>query len=205
MSKKVIFAVLFSFSLLLVVVEFFVNPPKTHKVSSVNLENNDAILAGEDITQEEEPISAIYVNNKSFEDIGILDVNISNIALANILFKTAKLNTIKDGFRSISVVFKQGDNVILKVIEFQPSETSSSSRIFNIVKSRVYQSIPISKRDKITINQTNSFGEHSFYYNNKEEFPNMVFLVIKGKDKVLAFEYEQKRHDIVIKSINSLF
>lgn len=71
--------------------------------------------------------------------------------------------------------------------EFNPGSLQSAKEVYDLIKQKCTGEIGV------ILNETNSFGEASFYV-NYFEFPEKVFLVFRKGTKVFAFTYNKELH-----------
>jgi len=81
--------------------------------------------------------------------------------------------------------------------EFNPGSTQSAKEIYDLIKQKCAGEIGV------ILNETNSFGDGSFYA-NYFEFPEKVFVVFRKGTHVFAFTYGKELHDGVTKLIGLL-
>lgn len=206
MSKKSIFAILVAVCAAFVALEFLIASPLTGKLdnkSNLAEQNNSN---NSEFTVEKEPTP--FLNNveiDNFIDAGIENVQIKDLKNEDYIFKAVAINSDEDGFSACSASFVENNNLLLKITEFHAEKEITTANVFNTIKAKFYQFVGEEDNSDKNINQTNAFGEHSFYYNNNKEYPDMVFLVVKGEDKVMAFEYKKEDNDKIIPVINNIF
>ncbi len=198
MSKKVIFLILLLVCGVFATLEFLISPPQT---SSLNKNN-------ENIEQEAGNKSIPYLKGfkiSDFSTVEFADLSIEELKFADTLFKSVSLATLNEEFSASSALIKSEGDTVVKITEFHAKKNITSAKLFEMIKSHLYENIPEDDKNTIIINQTDSFGEHSFYFNNKKNHPGMVFLVVKGHNKVMAFEYQEEDHDKISLAINNIF
>lgn len=78
--------------------------------------------------------------------------------------------------------------------EFNPGSSQSAQEVYELVKQKCSREIGV------IINETNSYGESSFYVNYFES-PEKVFLVFRKGGKVFAFTYAKDFHKSMEKLI----
>ena len=71
--------------------------------------------------------------------------------------------------------------------EFDPGSLQSAKEVYDLIKQKCSGEIGV------ILNETNSFGEASFYV-NYFEFPEKVFLVFRKGTKVFSFTYNKELH-----------
>lgn len=214
-SKKNILIGLIILSFSFAIVEYLVQPPKISQLFSDNSnhQENDqlnSIISTADFNietpiEQEEPIVMQHVSKKNFENAGILGIQIYELNITDNLFKRISLTEEVDNIKMITGLFFQNSAPFIKIYEFHPLENSETTSLYNNIYAKLQQSIEENEQDLININKTNSFGEGSFYFNNKKNYPEMVFLVIISQNKILAFEYQSNNHEKVKKLLEVLF
>lgn len=71
--------------------------------------------------------------------------------------------------------------------EFNPGSAQSAQEVYDLIKQKCTSEIGV------ILNETNSFGEHSFYV-NYFEYPEKVFLVFRKGTRVFAVTYGKELH-----------
>lgn len=197
MSKKVIFIFIVSVSLFFVAMEFLLNPPKSSKVKNeqqVSTNNDNQTFSIENQLTPPQPIFTSFITKEAFVKSEFNDVQLVKIERIDNFFKFINIKPNEDDFSVISAVFNKDDETIATIFEFQPETEATTAKIFSTLFSKLRDNITEEQKEDINLNQTNSFGDHSFYFNNKQ-YEEMVFLVVKSADKILAFEYKKENHE----------
>lgn len=81
--------------------------------------------------------------------------------------------------------------------EFNPGSAQSAKEFYDLVKQKCAAEIGV------ILNETNGFGEGSFYV-NYFEYPDKVFLVFRKGTKIFAFTYSKEIHGEMTKLIGLL-
>jgi len=81
--------------------------------------------------------------------------------------------------------------------EFDPDSAESAKEIYDLMKQKCSGEIGV------ILNETNSFGDDSFYV-NYFEYPEKVFLVFRKGTRVFAFNYTKDLHQSIVKLIGLL-
>jgi len=193
MSKKLILLILIILSGIFISLEYYFQPPKIIKIKPLEKKNqgnqeNNVNFSIENNT------SSYFIKEEDFTKVKIFNVKIVETKRNSALFHRINIDTLKDGFEVISVVFEKNKKIFLKVYEFHPQRETTSTKIFNIIYHKLKQSIQSNEQDFIDLNQTNLLETKSFYFNDRINFPEMVFLTIKFSEKILSFEYKKEHH-----------
>lgn len=197
MSKKIIFIFIVAVSLFFATMEFLLNQPKSKEIkneqqnSNINNNQNFDIENNVDIP---DPIFTSFINKESFEKSDFKEVQMVKVERINTFFNFINITPEEDDFSVITATFSQDGEIIAKLYEFQPETEITTAKIFSTLFAKLRNNIPETQAEDISLNQTNTFGDHSFYFNNKQ-YDEMVFLVVKSSDKILGFEYKKIDHE----------
>lgn len=207
MHKFTIFSIIFSFMVILVVAELVVNdylnkeitPPKSLEMGQANiLVDEDAVitetepevvgseaaaLPGFQVTQEllaksefTEPVfRAVEFNGKYFQLIDVSD-----------FAKGVKKANIFENQRFAGAIY-----------ENHLANAEAAYEFYQLLQAEGQKSI------ENQINETNAYGDNSFYVNNRNKNAT-AFLVIKLEKSVFAFEYPHRSHSKIKALINNL-
>jgi len=141
-----------------------------------------------------------------FFDEKLLRVN--DILLSDGFFDAAVMRhapiSPADDFFAVTFSFEQKDNFHGSVSRFLPKKEMSTGRLFSIIRQKLSRNIG----DQMTISPPLSSipgVAANFYLNDKKNFPDTIFLVVRSQKKVLAFQYKKKYHDAVKKYISLFF
>jgi hypothetical protein len=99
-------------------------------------------------------------------------------------FQISKTQAQKDAY----IVIKSDGNIIASIEEIITDDEKKSKQIFEEIKA-IVNSIP-----SFNINQTNQFGENSFYINPNEEIES-AFVVIHKGTLIYAVAYQKAYHE----------
>lgn len=205
MPRNVIIIFLLALSAVFATMEFLLNPPKTFKMSEETTKENVLQAETASTAAAERPVF-MRVDTAVFAEAGIKEIKMQSLRATEAFFRGVPVNIDGDFFAS-SAVFAEGEQVLLKITEFHPQKEITSAKIFDTLKSTLYNRVSAdAPKDPAVpaVNQTNSFGEHSFYYNDPKS-SEMVFLVVKKADKIMAFEYLKVDHEKLAPVIEAIF
>ena len=102
------------------------------------------------------------------------------------LFKTIYLDDLNDT-EANKYIIKNNETPVAKVYTFQFGPLSNVDSVYSILKTRATEGLDIE------INETNTFGEASFYMNDSRR-QNVAFLAVKVGGVVYGFSYPKEYH-----------
>ncbi|MFO0780493.1 MAG: hypothetical protein U0519_01170 [Candidatus Gracilibacteria bacterium] len=127
-----------------------------------------------------------------FMKAGIHDLTLQNIPYDGKLFG-------KIPFADMTLVptyqahlAKNGVARIAGFYEFNPGSELSAKEFFDLIKQKCGAEVGV------ILNETNSYGDASFYV-NYFEFPDKVFLVFRKGTRIFAFNYGKELHSSITK------
>lgn len=139
-------------------------------------------------TEEPEPLSASSIRiNTLLPALPINSVEYSDAAYPGKLFHLIETTDIETDQVAYGI-FRVGDNAIGSAYEFKFATELEGESAFQLILRRA------SNFQDITVNQTDQFGEESFYINNVVKVAE-VFLVFRRDNYVYAFAYKKDLHD----------
>ena len=127
------------------------------------------------------------INIEKVTKAGFMDADVKISSFSGAIIETVDLGEYNDD-----------ENLQYKILENNINSGIISELIFpdEKIAENVYQSIK-NKIDGIsifTVNETNQYGELSFFANNAEE-KNSVFLVVKKGTRLYTFHYPARNHN----------
>jgi hypothetical protein len=203
MSKFSILTVFLSATIVVIVAELLVNEYAKYPLPSNSIKAN--VLAEETVantsqtqTTTQEPAAKTVpaaTNNEpkakiTFELInkaGFTGASLQITPFGGILFESVDLR----GFKSVNIISNNllvnNRDKIASFYEFKAGNKALSDEIFKMLKEKFGGLI------NAGINDTNTFGDASFYVNFSER-PNDTFLVVKADNDVYALTYKKEYH-----------
>ena len=149
------------------------------------------------------------IEAKDFFDTQALSsagISLKNGRYALALFQHAPVIASKDSFYLVSFTIQKDGKTIGTVSRILPTEKMSAARLFLLVRQKLETVVSGKKTKKFYVSDYyNTVGEANFYLNDKENFPNTVFLITRSKTKVLAFQFNDKYDESVKKNLIPLF
>jgi len=131
--------------------------------------------------------SASYLSFGLVQSAGFEDMALQRVPFDGILFETMDLRD----FKSVPVItnnfLEHNKDPIGTMNEFHAQSKDLANEIYNYLKEKAGKLIGAST------NETNSFGERSFYINFLEQKDN-AFLVVKQGENVYALTYKKGEH-----------
>ncbi|MBN1494779.1 hypothetical protein JW911_03540 [Candidatus Peregrinibacteria bacterium] len=131
------------------------------------------------------PLASINIEKVS--QAGFLDADLRISSFAGIVFETVNIEEYNDD-----------GNIQYKILENSINSGIISELIFpeEKIAENVYRNVQnkFEEMPVFTINETNQYGELSFFANNAEE-KNSVFLVVKKGTRLYTFHYPARNHN----------
>ncbi|MEI7510744.1 MAG: hypothetical protein WCJ84_01160 [Candidatus Peregrinibacteria bacterium] len=184
--------------LFLIGVQLILAPPSVFRFSSNATEES---TSGSDTAalQSHFPESAF-----SNTDLG--EVVLSKQMEVNQFFNTTLFPSEQLNIRVLKSLYsqKKGTTIspLISVYEFFPTRDTTIDHAYLSLKGFFAESLKDSVEAEV--NETNTYGEHSFYINlgNQEK---TVYLVVAHKNELLGFEYPRASHESVKKVFQTYF
>jgi hypothetical protein len=118
------------------------------------------------------------------------------------LFQHAPIIAERDSFFLATFSFQIDGKPIGTVSRVIPTSEVSAGRLLSLVRQKLGSVIPEEKKQTLFLSDAlNTVMEANFYLNDRESFPNTIFLVARSDRKVLAFQYPTEYHESVKKII----
>lgn len=197
MSKFSIFTIFLSTTILVIVAELLVNHYLKYPQLQKELAANVAGQQSEMTQQQAVPSNSTQQVKKSAETLttevvksaGFSDAELAIVPFKGILFESLDLRD----FQSVPVfqyALTQDNRSLALFNEFRADSHLMSQEVYGYLKERFSQVIGA------VVNETNQFGENSFYINFLEK-PNQAFLVVKLQNNVYALTYQKEYHKLI--------
>ena len=153
--------------------------------------------------EEEKPIPNEYFAISLLKKEGI---TFSQPRYSLALFQHVPIVAKRDSFYLPTFSFQINEKPIGTVSRIMPVHTISAGRLMSLVQEKLRLILPTEKNDKLSLSDSlKTIGKANFYLNDRESFPNTIFLVTRSDTKVLAFQYPSEYHETVIKKLIPLF
>ncbi len=198
MSKFSIFALFLSATIIVIVAELLVNEyikyPEGHNLLAANVLQTG--VAGN--TQADATPGTQAQTDGSFFTFSVLsgagfkNVSLQRMPFNGIMFESVDLRDFKSVPVTVNNLLENNREKIAVFYEFRAADVPLSKEVYAFLKDKS------SKLIGATINETNSFGEGSFYINYIEQ-RDSVFLVVNGGDNVYALTYRKDLHPLISK------
>lgn len=141
--------------------------------------------------------SVTTLNTTLFSKAGIEGYTVATLPFAGKLFGTISIGDFAIIPGNEITLSKDGSAKNVGLYEFNPGSIDSAKEFYTLVKQRSEQEIGV------ILNETNSFGDASFYVNSYEQ-PEKVFLVFRKGSHVFGFNYPKEMHAVMSKLVSFL-
>lgn len=128
----------------------------------------------------------------AFMKAGIHDLTLQNVPYDGKLFGKIPFADMTLVPTHQAHLAKNGVARIASFYEFNPGSELSAKEFFDLVKQKCGAEVGV------ILNETNSYGDASFYI-NYFEFPDKVFLVFRKGTRIFAFNYGKELHGSITK------
>lgn len=204
MNKFTLFTLFLSSIIVVIVAEIMVNeylrtPYSLEATANIFQAQHTVQDAGTGTTQAKQ---SVVVSSGSLSSALLQKAGFQNFTLQAVPYAGKLLDRIAFADLSFIPTFESHlmKNQVARVAsfyEFAPGSLQSAGEVYDLIKQKCTGEIGV------ILNETNSFGEASFYV-NYFEFPEKVFLVFRKGTKVFAFTYSKELHEEVGKLIGLL-
>ena len=196
MSKFSIFTIFLSTTILVVVAELLVNHYLKYPQLQTELAANVAGQQSE-MTQQTSATTSSSTKKKNNETLttalvqsaGFSNTELTVVTFNGILFENLDLRD----FKSVPIfqyALTHQNQALASFYEFRADSHLMSQEVYAYLKERSAQVIGA------VVNETNQFGENSFYINFLEK-PDQAFLVVKLQNNVYALTYQKEYHKLI--------
>lgn len=199
MSKFSLFTVFLSATIVVIVAELLVNQylkyPEMEKEITANvLKSNSSIHTLKNAAPESQAFSDLELDPKItfalIQEAGFSGISLQRVPYDGLLFGKIDL---KD-FGNLPVIannlLKNNRQKLASFYEFQAGSSALANEFYTLLKDRA------GKVNGLVLNETNQFGNASFYINFDPPADD-VFLVVKAGDTVYALTYGKTNHSQV--------
>lgn len=144
------------------------------------------------LIKDSEENSAYLLNFEKFKKAGLSSFLMQKKPFIGMLFDTEfKELTTLDVNQQVVVSSQSSDrSTIVETWEIKGTDSSMSDEVYNLLKNKFLSSLEVS------VNETNQFGQQSFYVNFEGKDAN-TFLVVKQYNSVYALSYLKDYHNLI--------
>jgi len=128
----------------------------------------------------------VYLNQDQLKSAGFTNTTLDTEAFDGFLYKTIYVQDLKD-LKIFKDVIKSTDSVICKVYIIDIGPMNNAKDVYDTLKSRGSEGLDIE------INETNSFGDGSFFMNDSRR-QNVAFLTVRFGNLIYGFSYPKEYH-----------
>jgi hypothetical protein len=150
----------------------------------------DTNFTGTAEDQQKAAEAKVKINFSNLQKAGFGGVTLQRVPFNGILFENIDLRD----FKSVPVIqnnlLENNRNRTATFVEFITGSRMLASEIYALLKEKA------GKQIGTTINETNQFGDNSFYVNYYDRTENS-FLIVKIGDSVYALTYQKGLHDSI--------
>ncbi|MFA6305544.1 MAG: hypothetical protein WC651_02330 [Candidatus Gracilibacteria bacterium] len=137
-------------------------------------------------TNFEPAILNVYLNQDHLKSAGFNNAVIATEAFDGFLYKTIYVQDLKD-LKIFKNVVNSADSTLCKVYIIDVGPMSTPKDVYDTLKTRGAEGLDIE------INETNTFGDGSFYMNDSRR-QNVAFLTVRFGNLIYGFSYPKEYH-----------
>ncbi|MBI2463766.1 hypothetical protein HYV57_02320 [Candidatus Peregrinibacteria bacterium] len=202
MHKFTIFTIILSIIVIAVTVDLVVNEYWKNNPSGIQNSLSNAAPNVLDADNSQKTVSddsllpVSNISNDLARSAGIIDPQLKEVSFNGKLFQFIDLSAY--GFENITKtnVF-DGSDFRFSVYEIHSDHPTLAKEMYKLIQEEA------SKNSDISANETNQYGDQSFYINHSLK-KQTVFLLVLMDSSVYAFEYPRSSHDVVKSILDSL-
>ncbi len=128
----------------------------------------------------------VYLNQDDLKSAGFTNATLDTESFDGFLYKTIYLQDLKD-LKVFKNVIKSTDSTLCKVYIIDVGPMNSPKDVYNTLKTRGSEGLDIE------INETNEFGDSSFFMNDSRR-QNVAFLTVRFGNLIYGFSYPKEYH-----------
>lgn len=128
----------------------------------------------------------VYIRDDQIKSAGFVNAVLENEPHNGFIFKTVYVDDLYD-LNVTKTVVKNADMLLAKIYVLQVGPTSSITEVYEVLKVRASEGLDTE------INETNEFGQGSFFMNDSKR-SSVAFLTVKISNMVYAFSYPKEYH-----------
>jgi hypothetical protein len=159
-------------------------------LDTVDLPVADDIIAGDsgdfESSSFKPAILNVYLNQDQLKSAGFTNATLETEAFDGFLYKTIYLQDLKD-LKIFKNVVKSADAMLVKVYIIDVGPMNTTKDVYDTLKTRGSEGLDIE------INETNSFGDNSFFMNDSRR-QNVAFLTVRFGNLIYGFSYPKEYH-----------
>jgi len=202
MNKFTIFTLFLSSIIVVIVAEILVNeylhnPYSLENAASVLQAQQNTTGSGGQTSGTQQAVQTGSLSNELIQKSGLGNYTLQSVPFGGKLLDRISLENLNLITTYEWHLLKNGVARVASFYEFNPGSASSAAEFYILLKQKCSAEIGV------LLNETNGFGDGSFYL-NYFEFPEKVFVVFRKDDKVFAFTYGKELHPAVTKLISLL-
>ncbi len=199
MIPKWVFALGFGGVLLFLIgIQLIFAPPEVFQFSSDSIKE-------ESNTAEKTFLSSSFPES-AFTNAELGTIVLSSQMEVNQFFNTTLFPSEDLNIRVLKSLYSQKEaekeTPLISVYEFFPTQQNTVDHAYTVLKNFFSESLKDSVEAEV--NETNTYGEHSFYINLGNE-QKTVYLIVAHKNVLIGFEYPRAHHDAVRKVLQQYF
>ncbi len=128
----------------------------------------------------------VYLNQDQLKSAGFTNTTLDTEAFDGFLYKTIYVQDLKD-LKIFKNVIKSADSILCKVYIIDVGPMNAPNEVYETLKTRGSEGLDIE------INETNSFGDGSFFMNDSRR-QNVAFLTVRFGNLIYGFSYPKEYH-----------
>ncbi|MEK7544734.1 MAG: hypothetical protein AAB551_01240 [Patescibacteria group bacterium] len=125
---------------------------------------------------------------ENLNQVGFKNMQLQESPFDQMLFQLLDLSIFKN-LSALRMHLTNGKDVFAVLHEFEFDSMAKAVSFYSDIKQKIAAFSPL-----VTSNETNQFGENSYYMNDKNR-PGTAFLVFRVQSHVFAFSYSKASHD----------
>lgn len=128
----------------------------------------------------------VYIRDDQIKSSGFVNATLSSEPHNGFIFKTVYVDDLYD-LNVTKTVVKDADMLLAKIYVLQVGPASSITEVYEVLKVRASEGLDTE------INETNEFGQGSFFMNDSKRSA-VAFLTVKISNMVYSFSYPKEYH-----------
>lgn len=128
----------------------------------------------------------VYLNQDQLKSAGFTNTTLDTEAFDGFLYKTIYVQDLKD-LKIFKNVIKSADSILCKVYIIDVGPMNTPKDVYDTLKARGSEGLDIE------INETNTFGDSSFFMNDSRR-QNVAFLTVRFGNLIYGFSYPKEYH-----------
>lgn len=200
MNRFTLFALFLSSIIIVIVAEILVNEylrPPYAMDGAANIFQTQATTQQSGVQSPSAGASDASLTASVLKQAGVPDAELQTAAFSGKLFGRIALTDLGAVKGVESHLTKNQAAKLASFYEFSPGSEQTAKELYELLKQRCQTEIGV------ILNETNGFGDASFYV-NYYEFPEKVFLVFRKGTRVYGFSYNKDLHEAMKKLIGLL-